>query len=362
MNIPQIHSFLEKLIDWKEFELFVADLYSESDELIVEHDVTEIGKSGAKRQLDVKVTQKTKLHSYITVIECKRWKKKVTRQVIDVLVASVEDLNANKGAIFTTKGYEDGAIKYAKSKNIDIFLIRDINGEEWGAPGRYITLYLQFFSGKFENFVPHMRYISPTNSPPKNTFKGFNILFTKEQEYPPHLQLVSLNGKQGLNFIKLLIEIRKTILLDTQKKFNGLLHPENINQEIAYKAKTTLDFSKYECRFLKMGEGFLIIDKMECDFTQIISQSKMEIDRAHSADFALIVENYISNQKNYISKRKNEEKLKLSEPIKKQKEVDESKLLKSNSVIKMLTEHYVSCDLQKSTVVQKIKDLTINIE
>lgn len=58
MNIMTT-SFLEKLIDWKEFELFVADLYKTSDDLTVSHDVTEIGKSGAKRQVDVLVIQKT---------------------------------------------------------------------------------------------------------------------------------------------------------------------------------------------------------------------------------------------------------------------------------------------------------------
>lgn len=116
--------FLTYLIDWKEFELFVAELYKDDGDLIIQHNVTEVGKSQAKRQIDVLVTQKTKLHTIKTIIECKLWKSKVDRQVIDVLSASVEDLNANKGVIFTTKGYEEGAIQYAKNK-ILIFLLSE---------------------------------------------------------------------------------------------------------------------------------------------------------------------------------------------------------------------------------------------
>jgi hypothetical protein len=55
--------FLTQLIDWKDFELFVAEFYKDDGDLIIQHDVTEIGKSQAKRQIDVLVTQKTKLHT-----------------------------------------------------------------------------------------------------------------------------------------------------------------------------------------------------------------------------------------------------------------------------------------------------------
>ena len=56
-------SYMSTLFDWKGFELFVADLYKDSVDLIVKHDVTEIGKSGVKRQVDVLVLQKTKFHT-----------------------------------------------------------------------------------------------------------------------------------------------------------------------------------------------------------------------------------------------------------------------------------------------------------
>src|SRR5688572_12767487 len=112
-------AFINSLIDWKNFELFVAELYRDSEHVTVEHNVTEVGKSGAKRQIDVRVFQRTKLHTLKIIIECKRWKDKVDRPVLDVLAAGIEDLGASKGVIFNTRGYEEGAIQYAKSKNID---------------------------------------------------------------------------------------------------------------------------------------------------------------------------------------------------------------------------------------------------
>ena len=64
---------------------------------------------------------------------------------VDVLAAKIEDLNASKGVIITTIGYEKGAELYAKHKNIDIFVVRELTEEEWGSPGRIIEIVLQFF-------------------------------------------------------------------------------------------------------------------------------------------------------------------------------------------------------------------------
>jgi restriction endonuclease Mrr len=136
-----MEQFLAKLIDWRDFEKFVADLYRDSDELRVEHDVTLVGKSGARRQVDVLVHRRSKLHEDKFIVECKRWKDPVQRSRIDILAASVRDLNANRGAIFTTKGYEEGAVGYAKDQGIDIFVVRDLREDEWGEPGRHVLLY-----------------------------------------------------------------------------------------------------------------------------------------------------------------------------------------------------------------------------
>lgn len=359
-----MESFLDKLIDWKDFEKFVAELYKDSEELTVEHNVTEVGKSNAKRQIDVLVIQKTKLHTIKTIIECKRWKEPVDRQVIDVLFASVEDLNANKGAIFTTKGYEEGAIEYAKSKNIDIFIVRDIYENEWGNPGRHILLYLQTFHSTVDSFsIDKPKYFSPFGQSPSKTALNFAIHFSDKQEYPEHLNLVSLTEPtQGPNFVKLLIDVRNHLLKQLAENFNGLMQPENEEAEIAYQTRVKLDFTNNPFKFFKHETGFITFDSISFTHHQLVSQKKMEFDRAASSDFALIVENYITNQKNFASKLKDEEHIKLSDPIKSKSKNNDEDVFKNGSIFKITLEHYVGYTLQPKTKVIKTNDMTVNLQ
>ncbi len=97
--------FVDRLIDWKAFERFVADMYDEDPSLVVEHNVTEVGKSGARRQIDVRVTHTVKAHTYVTIIECKRWKEKVGHDRIDVLAATIEDLAVAKGVLLVASHF-----------------------------------------------------------------------------------------------------------------------------------------------------------------------------------------------------------------------------------------------------------------
>lgn len=356
-------SFLEKLIDWKEFELFISDLYSQSDKILVQHDITLKGKSNAKRQIDVLITHKTKLHTYTTIVECKRWKKSVTRQVIDVLFASIEDLNASKGVIFTTKGYEEGAIEYAKSKNIDIFIVRDIREDEYGNLGKTFSLYLQIFSGKLENFaLQNVKWFSPKGLPLTKQPPKFDIHFTKEQIYPEHLQLVDLDLNKGPNLIKLLIDIRSDLLKTKLEAFNYLLQPEYEKLELGFNTKIKLDFANYKFKFISHDNGFIQFESIYFDLINCIDQSKMTFDKTESVDFALIVENYISKQKNFISKPKLESKIILSEAIEiETNEINKSKFVQPNGVIKVSTEHYVNFEFKTETEIVKTKEIIVRI-
>ena len=362
MSKDGISNFLEKLIDWKEFELFVADIYSDSDEITVKHDVTLIGKSNAKRQIDVYVTQKTKLHTYVTIIECKRWKVPVTRQEIDILYASVEDLNASKGVIFTTKGYEEGAIEYAKNKNIDIFIVRDIREDEYGNLGKSFSLYLQMFNGRLENFdLKNVRWFSPLGLPLTKQPPKFDIYFTKDQVFPKHQQLVDLNLSKGPNLVQLLIDIRADLLNRRLESFNYLLQPENEKSEVCYRTKIKVDFTNYQYKYIQHDNGFIQFDLISFDLINCIDQSKMHFDKTASVDFALIVENYISKQRNFVSKSKIDSKITLSKPIKVEP-VDESKLVQPNSIMKLTTEHFVSFELKKDTIINNTQEITVDLK
>ena len=205
MNGQIPNEFWDRLIGWEEFEHFVQKLYEDDPNLTTKHNVTLIGKSGAKRQIDVLVTQKTKMTTMTTIVECKRWKQKVNRGIIDIVSSAIEDLNANKGVVFTTSGYEEGAIEYAKYKNIDIFLVRDLYEEEWGRPGRYIQFWMQFIGSKIESLQMPGALFFPFH-PGLLPNLQLELCVNKEDE---RYCLYDSTGKKGLYLGTILMDIQE---------------------------------------------------------------------------------------------------------------------------------------------------------
>jgi len=357
-----ISEFIVKLIDWKEFELFIAELYKDSESVVVEHNVTLLGKSNAKRQIDVFITHSKKFHTYTTLVECKKWKKPVSRQTIDILHASIEDLNASKGVIFTTKGFEKGAIEYAKSKNIDIFVVRDIRDDEFGNPGRRFTIYIQMFCSRFSNIkLPNLNYFSPQGLPPNNINLDFSLVIDKDQKYQDELNIIDMNGVVRTNLLKVLIQVRSNILKLMSENFGGIISTDDKDSELAYLQKTIINFENTDHKFIKVENGFLIIDSVEFDHEILITESKMHIDRLKNVDFALIIENYITSQKNFVSKAKDDNKIILSDPVKNLNNNESEGTLKDNSILKIITEPYVSFSFKTETPIKKIDDITVDL-
>lgn len=298
------NGFLHKLFDWKNFELFVRDLYAADGNVIVEHNVTETGKSGATRQIDVKVTQKTALHTYVTIIECKFWKKAVERTTVDIVAASIEDLNASKGVIFTTKGYQQGAEIYAKSKNIDIFVVRDLLDDEWGSPGRNIQLYLNIVGGQMITaHFPNAQALLIVQEQPKDM--NIEIKLTQENVSDEQFTLYScMNGDSGVNLVKILSEVHRVVT----HNINAIVGNNNeyLNQKVLIKSDVTVDFSKFEFRQLRNKYAAINLSEMTISFVTQISRSELNIDRAQSLEYAIIVQNYVSEQAHYVSKRNGE--------------------------------------------------------
>jgi hypothetical protein len=56
-------SFLSKRIDWKDFELFVADICKDAENVTLRITYRN-RKTGAKRQIDACIIQTTKLHKF----------------------------------------------------------------------------------------------------------------------------------------------------------------------------------------------------------------------------------------------------------------------------------------------------------
>lgn len=77
----------------------------------------------------------------------------LSRDRVDILIAAIDDLGAKGGVIFTTKGYEAGAEAFAKSKGIELFVVRDLTDAEWGLPGRSAWFYMHIYAAKIEDLA-----------------------------------------------------------------------------------------------------------------------------------------------------------------------------------------------------------------
>ena len=134
---------IEKLAtDWGGFEKLVAELHK-TGEVSVEHNVVLVGRSGAPRQIDVLIRHKRDLYEYLVIVECKYWNSAVDRIHVDALATTVLEVGASRGVIFSTKGFQSGAVTQAKHDAIDLFMVRDLTNQEWGLPGRVVDFFLQ---------------------------------------------------------------------------------------------------------------------------------------------------------------------------------------------------------------------------
>lgn len=335
--------YMDKLIDWKDFELFIQQMYKTDPNLIVEHDVTLIGKSGAKRQIDVLITQKTKLHTYKTIVECKKWKEKVSRNIVDIVWAGMEDLNASKGVIFTTSGYEEGAQKYAESKNIDIFLIRELLPEEWGAPGRQIHFYLHVLGGEFKNINVKANALLVVEEPPISL--DINITFEKDKELDEAYTLYSIrNGKPGPNLVKILEDKHNSILQAMANKVS-LIEDGKKDVDVYITSEVELDMTSSEFRQLRRAFGAVNLEKINFVFTTHISQSEFSFDKGAAFNIALAAENYIQGQKYLVSQRKNNLDIEIVDAP--AETPDDKDILTNDSIFNVICKPYV--EIKKPT-------------
>ncbi|MBD9478868.1 restriction endonuclease [Pseudoxanthomonas sp. PXM02] len=65
--------------------------------------------------------------NFLVLVECKHHKRKIERQDVQVLDARIRSMNAHKGMIFSTSGFQAGAISYADEHGIA--LVRLVDGK-----------------------------------------------------------------------------------------------------------------------------------------------------------------------------------------------------------------------------------------
>lgn len=131
-----------------EFELFVKAIYEEIlavdgyDTINVMHDVSLIGKSKQQHQIDVYWEFKLAGITHRVAIECKEYKKTVSVGKVRDFYGALEDIGNIHGIFVTTKGYQSGAITYAKYKDISLKIVKEPTQEDINVHQGVKTIYI----------------------------------------------------------------------------------------------------------------------------------------------------------------------------------------------------------------------------
>lgn len=283
-----------KYYDWASFETFVKDLYEGDGDVTVQRDITEVDRYGAKRQTDVKIVRRSRFHRFTTLVECKRWKEPVSRDRIDILASSIEALGANNGAIFTTTGFEEGAIAYARGKGIELFVVRDLTPKEWGQPGRHISLHLHVNAAEFRNIQFAGQVIALVDVPPSQPELGIEL--SADKALDPDFDLFSVKtGERGANLVGVLGDAHGMILSALSNSVSVFDEGKKMTLEI--NTSCELDFTKTEFCQLRLPKFAARIERIGFAFRAHISQFAINVDRGSNLDFAVMVESYVSDQR-----------------------------------------------------------------
>jgi hypothetical protein len=342
--------FLDQLVDWRKFEDFVREIHDLDPNVVAERNVTEVGHSGAKRQIDVKLTQVLDGEPQVTLIECKRWKLKVDRQRVDVLAASVEDLGATRGVMFTTSGYEPGAEAYAKHKGIEIFVVRDLTEEEWGRPGRLVWFYLHYYAGTVQNLdLGPGELLAFVENPPENM--QLNLVIGKDHPHDPSLTLHSLvNGTPGPNLASVVIDARGRALELLSRSVEAW-DVEAEGETKGFLIPLELDFSDQPHDHLLRPYGALRVRRLKFDLLATVSQSRFEADRGAGLDLALAVENYVTRARQVVTRGGGDQEVRIY-PLEDDPapgDPDDPEILQNGALLKVILEAWVTAPTVKST-------------
>jgi len=288
---------IEDLIeDWGGFERLVAELH-DTGEVTVEHDVVLQGRSGAARQIDVLVRHKQGLYEHLIVVECKYWNSPVERLHVDALATTVHEVGASRGVIFSTKGFQSGAVTQAEHESIDLFVVRELTDEEWGHPGRVVDLLLQIIQPSIGNPVVHngAKLGNPASNKP--IFLNFDFGPLGALSSTPTLKK---DGSQGGDPVeKYLLDAAQKALAQTLGEGFTINGGAECTRYMG--CPVNVDFSS-PLMIPQNGE-IVSIPKMSFHLGIKIAQSRITVDRAMQYRFALALENCINGRTSSASRR-----------------------------------------------------------
>lgn len=267
--------------DWVGFERLVATL-RDTGEASVQHDVVLTGESGAPRQIDVLM----RARDNFVLIECKYWNKSVERLHVDALVTAVRDLRATKGVVFSTKGFQSGAVIAARHFGIDLFLVREPTDAEWGLPGRVVDFCLQILQPSIGDMKYHDTTLRGQASP---SFPIRLDVDLSDGDSRTHTGLINQDGTVGRS----LEDVLEHAAMEELVRFSKMAVTINGGEECVRYARTTVELRSDTPLIVPRGDALVIIPSITFELGIKIQQSQVTLDRAKDYLFVLAIVDYV---------------------------------------------------------------------
>ncbi len=109
---------------WRRYQDQVGDLFGS----LGLDKATDVRLAGVRttHDIDVLVTGHASGIEFKWLVECKAWKRRITKQTVLALRSIVDDLGADRGFIMAEGGYQKGALEAATGANITLTSLYDL--------------------------------------------------------------------------------------------------------------------------------------------------------------------------------------------------------------------------------------------
>jgi hypothetical protein len=316
--------------DWGGFEKLVASLH-ETGDVTVEHNVILKGRSGAERQIDVLVRHKEGFYEHLIVVECKYWNRNVARLHVDALATTIQEVGAARGVIFSTKGFQSGAIEQAAHEKISLFRVRDLTDQEWGLPGRNFHLFLQVIQPGIKSLAARVAQVAMPSD--KDPSKPVNINIALGN---PETDSKTPTLDKGVVRDETLEDMIYKAIGEGQEKAIGQGFTINggADSEMFVQFNLNINFDPQVVAVIQRSLFWL--DGIDIDMRMKITQSRLDFDRGEPYLFALTVEDKVHNTIRTAARMKTDGVTTIA-PLPPKDAEDSGDAVESGSVLKVFT-------------------------
>jgi len=125
---------------WADYQEEAAQFFR-SLELSAQTNVTIEGARG-RHDVDVEVRGERAGQQLLWIVECKRWKTRVSKLHVAALIGIVQDVGADRGILLSEFGFQSGAVTLATRSNIRLTSLAELRHEStWEYQDRQFSDY-----------------------------------------------------------------------------------------------------------------------------------------------------------------------------------------------------------------------------